>query len=128
MNKTAQKMKCNRHLLLVDHALLSDSSVLHHAFKRDEGAHSVCSMVSAIMTLAMLSSDVLHIEVAYSPHCADLDVKVFNVDTNYFGIYKPLFRRCVHLDQSTSLEYLKALEDELIELVGNAKDKLVGAV
>jgi hypothetical protein len=89
---------------------------------------AICNMVNAITTLALLNAKILHISVFYEPHCADLNIKVFKVDTNYFGIYKAIFRRCVHLDQSTSLQQLKTLEDDLIELVAEAMDKLMGAV
>jgi hypothetical protein len=89
---------------------------------------SVCHMVNAITTLAMLNAEVLHIEVFYEPHCADLNIKVHKADANYFGIYKAIFRRSVHLDQLTSLMQLKTLEDDLIELVAEAKDRLMGAV
>ncbi|WP_028863877.1 hypothetical protein [Psychromonas aquimarina] len=90
--------------------------------------HAVHSMVNSIMTLSMLNHEVLHINVAYAPHCADLEIKVFDADTDYFSAHKAMFSRCVHLDVANTLEQLKNLEDELIELVGQAKDKAMGAV
>ena len=89
---------------------------------------TVCNMVNAITTLALLNADFLHIQVFYEPHCADLNIKVFNADTNYFGMYKPIFNRCIHLDSPSTILQLKTLEDDLIEFVADAKDKLVGAV
>jgi len=88
----------------------------------------LCRMVNAISDLAILSSDVIHIETAYSAHAKDFQVKVFNADTNYFGIYKPIFDRAVYLDNSLAYEQLRDLEDKLIELIADAKDKAMGAV
>lgn len=89
---------------------------------------SLCSMVSDITDLAVLSVDVIHIEVTFSAHIKELQVKVFDVNTNYFGIYRQAFGRSVYLDAKTAPEQLLALEDKLIELVADAKDKAMGAV
>ncbi|MEI6896036.1 MAG: hypothetical protein V5786_00845 [Psychromonas sp.] len=80
-----------------------------------------CVMVNSIMILAMTNNDVLHINVIYQATCSTLYVNVFNVDGN---IYKPIFSRVTHLDVQSTIEDLKDLEDELIELIGNAKDNL----
>lgn len=88
----------------------------------------LCRMVNAIQELAILSSDVIHIETVYSAHAKDFQVKVFDANTNYFGMYKPKFRRAVCLDGSLAYELLRDLEDKLIELVSDAKDKAMGAV
>ena len=88
----------------------------------------LCRMVNAISDLAILSSDVIHIETAYSANTKDFQVKVFNADTNYFGMYKPIFDRAVYLDNSLAYEQLRDLEDKLIELIADAKDKAMGAV
>ena len=96
--------------------------------KNEAQEQSVCNMVNAIMTLALLSRDVIHIETKFSPCSNSLDIKVFPFNTNYFGIYKPLFNDSLYLDKSSSLGHLKALEDLLIDFVAEAKDKAIGAV
>lgn len=93
----------------------------------DENAHAIRCMVNSIMTLSMINSDVLHINVAYTPAAEELEVKVFASDTDYFQACKTKFSRSVYLDAVSTLEQLKALEDHLIDLVADAKDKAIGA-
>ena len=83
----------------------------------------LCKMVNAIGDLAILNSDVIHIETTYSAHAKDFQVKVFDANTNYFGMYKAKFSRAVYLDGTLAYEQLRDLEDKLIELVSDAKDK-----
>lgn len=89
---------------------------------------TICNAVNSIMTLALLNRKVLHIKVTYSPEVDGIRVDAFKANANYFGIYKPVLSCCVYLDQPPTLNQLQALEDDLIELIGSAKDKLMGAV
>ena len=89
---------------------------------------SICNAVNSITNLALLNRNVLHINVTYSPEVDGIQVKAFKANANYFGIYKPVFSRCVYLDQPPTLNQLQTLEDDLIELIGSAKDRLMGAV
>lgn len=89
---------------------------------------SLARAVSAIVELAMLSKSILDINVEYSPEDAMLSVKAFPVNTNYFGLYKNIFNRGVYIDQPSSRLQVQTLEDDLIELIANAKDKAMGAL
>jgi len=109
----------------------SDQSV-RHGFNCVPTVHrkddrKICDSVTAITTLAIVSADDIHIEVTFSAHIKELQVKVFDVNTNYFDIYRQAFGRSVYLDAKTAPEQLSALEDKLIELIADAKDKAMGA-
>lgn len=86
----------------------------------------ISDQVNSIMELAMLNRDVLHINVAFSPEIAALAVKVFAANSNYFGLYKTLFSDMTYLDHPKAFEHLQILEDLLIDMVAEAKDKLMG--
>lgn len=96
-NTNSKTLTDNHHSLLIglDLASSPDESVfmrVNHSVFTDQVQPSdieqmaICSMVCAINTLAMLNSDVLHISVAYAPHCADLEVKAFHANTNYSAV------------------------------------------
>ena len=140
MRKVNSKIEDHAHVIDVDIASGNDESIVRNLnvasfFTKKSRAIldknedvTVCNMVNAIITLALLNAELLHVQIFYEPHCADLNIKVFNADTNYFGVYKPILNRCVHLDQPSNLLQLTTLEGDLIELVADAKDKLAGAV
>ncbi|MFT6986906.1 MAG: hypothetical protein ACJAT7_002756 [Psychromonas sp.] len=142
MNNLALTTPCKstRGLLLigVDMAPGKDESIVrnlnkarHFADKaqriltKNEDAHSVCNMVNAIMSLAVLNSELLHIHTRYSPHVKTLDVRVQPADTDYENP-AVVFKEHIYLDKPKSLEQLKNLEDLLIELVADAKDLAMG--
>ena len=91
-----------------------------------DSGRAICSMVSAITELAMVSRDVLHIEVKFSAHINELEVKAFDAKTDYMASHHRLFGRSVYLDSANALDALKQLEDELIDLIADAKDKAMG--
>lgn len=96
--------------------------------KRDDGNdHAIHSMVNSIMTLAMINSDLLHIHITYSAHTKSISARVLGADTNYNNPHV-IFSDQLRMNKPHSLEQLKALEDLLIELVADAKDKAMGAV
>ncbi|WP_434357363.1 hypothetical protein NF212_16070 [Parasalinivibrio latis] len=77
----------------------------------------------SIMALAMESADVLNIHVSYSPHVAGISVAVYPTNTDYIaGEMNRLFNVYWH-ECSDTLDDLKAIEDKLIELVAEARDK-----
>lgn len=90
--------------------------------------HEICQAVSAITTLAILSSDVLHIETEYTASIKGFAVKVFDAGTDYMLSHPRKFGRSIYLDSADALLKLNQLEDLLIELVGAAKDKSTGAI
>ena len=90
--------------------------------------HAICHAVNAITTLSILNAAVIHIEVEYLPWLNDLSVKVFDADTDYMQSHPRKFGCSVQLNKTDALSKLNQLEDRLIELVGTAKDKLMGAV
>jgi len=103
----------------------------------DENAKiDIFNAVCSITTYAMLSVDVLLIDVSYHPIGNYLYVYVSQVDRNFKDKEQgATFTKLIYLNESDALpnekdvlQQLKAIEDELIELVGLAKDRLMGAV
>ncbi len=94
---------------------------------KSEGDY-ICNAASAIMTLALLNREILHINVGYSPEVNGMQVKVFNANSNYFGKYDSIFSRSVYLDQPSTHLQLQTLEDDLIDLIASEKDRIMGAV
>jgi hypothetical protein len=94
------------------------------------GDISVCNMVSAITTLAILNASFLHIHVSYHAHVNTLEIRANPASRDYSLLdkYKLVKKWQVRLTKTDALTKLKALEDELIEFVGDAKDCLAGAV
>ena len=113
-----------------DFASGADTTVYHeHKLQnihKENADASICCRVAAITALAMLNASILHIKVTYSSESNALEVSVYSTDC--FSLISAIFRRNVYLDQPTSREHLLTLEDDLIELVADAKDGLVGAV
>ena len=89
---------------------------------------AISNAVSAITTLSLLNANIIHIEFEYIPWLNDFTVKVFDGATNYMQGNPKKFGRGICLDKPDALEKLHALEDELIDLVAEAKDKAMGAV
>ena len=81
----------------------------------------IYQQVNSIMTLAMLSSDVLHIDVAYEANIKEISVKVFDKNTDYLHAHRRKFGLGIYLAQLTTVNTLLALEDKLIELVAEAR-------
>lgn len=115
--RVTRNLKKAKHFTEKANSLLSKSEDL-----------SLANAVSAVVELAILSKSILDINVEYSPEVAMFSVKAFPVNTNYFGLYKTIFNRAVYLDQPSSRLQIQTLEDDLIELIANAKDKAMGAV
>lgn len=94
--------------------------------RKDDRA--ICDSVTAITTLAIVSADVLHINIDYSPQLKELKVRVFDVDTHSYHKLVKKFAKSIYLESKNAREQLNVLEDKLIELVADAKDKAMGAV
>lgn len=84
---------------------------------------AISNAVSAITTLALLHTNIIHIEFEYCAWLKSFSVKVFDVDTDYMRAHPRKFGCGVQLDQANSLDYLHDLEDKLISLIADAKDK-----
>ena len=95
---------------------------------KTERDKSIAEQICSITTLAVLNASVLHIDVEYIPWLSSFTVKVFDINTNYMEVRPPYFRRTVPLERPDAVNRLKDLEDLLIDKVGEAKDKLMGAV
>lgn len=113
-------------LLGVDMATGIDQKVVRNIvdtgeriLNKNKNDNSVCNQVNSIMTLALLSSDVLHIHTQYSAHVKALDVRVQVADTDYKNP-NVVFKQQIYLDKAKSSEQLKELEDLLILLVADA--------
>ena len=88
----------------------------------------IAEQICSITTLAVLNASVLHIDIEYTPWLSSFSVKVFEVTTDYMKAHPNHFRRTVLLERPDAINRLKDLEDLLIDKVGEAKDKLMGAV
>jgi hypothetical protein len=85
--------------------------------------------VSAITELAILSKNAMHIGVDYSPINHAFYVTARQTDHNYKDIESSVdLREFVYLSEEDALQQLQTVEDKLIELVGLAKDKAMGAL
>ena len=104
-----------------------DSTAVMTVLNRDQDK-SIAEQICSITTLAVLNASVLHIDVEYIPWLSSFTVKVFDINTNYLEVRPPYFRRTVPLERPDAINRLKDLEDLLIGKVGEAKDKLMGAV
>jgi len=131
MERSIQNLQLN--MSKFDSAKKGSDQSVHQVFNRvptvqrkDERA--ICDSVTAISTLSILSRDVLHINVDYSPQLNELKVRVFDVDTNYYHKLVRKFAKSIFLESKSAREQLNVLEDKLIELVADAKDKAMGAV
>lgn len=100
-------------------------SLMANKGERDKAiAEQICS----ITTLAVLNASVLHIDIEYIPWLSSFSIKVFETSTDYMKAHPAHFRRTVLLERPDAVNRLKDLEDLLIDKVGEAKDKLMGAV
>ncbi len=90
--------------------------------------YDICKAIGAINTLAFLNASVLHIETEFLPFIQTFSVKVFDANTDYMKSHPRKFGHSVQLEKPYELDKLKALEDLLIEMIADAKDKIMGAV
>ena len=100
-------------------------TTLRNPAASDERA--LCSMVTAITELAIVSREVLHIFADYSVHTHTFRVDVFPAGTDYNCARRPAFGASIRMGEKDALDRLKHLEDSLIDLVAAAKDDAMGA-
>ncbi|MGF1704142.1 hypothetical protein L4D09_28040 [Photobacterium makurazakiensis] len=87
-------------------------------------------VVMQIMQLAMMNKDVIHIFVDYQVHVDSLTVRVLDAETDYEANQDYIHRVDISLtrnryeNDATPLTQLLELEDKLLELIAEAKDKL----
>lgn len=115
------------HLLQQAEALAKDCTAFAESLKQKRDCQDV---VLQIIQLAMMNKDVIHIHADYEAHVDLLSVRVLDVETDYDGIQSYIHRVDISLtrnryeDDATPLTQLLELEDKLLELIAEAKDKL----
>ena len=83
---------------------------------------SICNEISAIAVLAILSSNVIHIEVVFNAYINEFEVKVFDVSSVYLTSRRRRFGFNVYLENKGAFEQLKALKEKLIDFITEAKE------
>lgn len=78
--------------------------------------------VNSVLMLAMLNNDLLHIDIKYLAYINEIEVKVFNKNTDYSMAHKRKFSCGVYLDNPNALNILKSLEIKLIDLINKKSD------
>lgn len=81
------------------------------------------SAVNSLLILAIVNKDILHIDVTYHAYINEIEVKVFNQQTNYLIAHKRSFSCGVYLDSPNALNTLVHLQNKLIKLISDAKKK-----
>jgi hypothetical protein len=115
------------HLLQQAEALAKDCTAFAESLKQKRDCQDV---VLQIIQLAMMNKEVIHIFVHYEAHVDLLTVRVRDVETDYDGMQSCIHRVDISLtrnryeDDATPLTQLLELEDKLLELIAEAKDKL----
>lgn len=115
------------HLLQQAEALAKDCTAFAKSLKQKRDCQDV---VLQIIQLAMMNKDVIHIHAHYEAHVDLLSVRALDVETDYDGIQSNIHRVDISLtrnryeDDATPLTQLLELEDKLLELIAEAKDKL----
>ncbi|MGF1761025.1 hypothetical protein L4D76_24495 [Photobacterium sagamiensis] len=86
-------------------------------------------VVLQIMQLAMMNKDVIEINVRYQCNVDYVDVRVYLAGTEYGREQSPIYKSNVYLDRNSfeddtpPLTQLLRIEDKLLELIAEAKDK-----
>ncbi|KDM89718.1 hypothetical protein [Photobacterium galatheae] len=86
-------------------------------------------VVLEILRLAMLNREVIHIFPSYYPHVNDFDITVLPKTESYASASQhKLYENSVKLvdcngKSDSALKALLAIEDKLLELIAEAKDK-----
>ncbi|WP_330959043.1 hypothetical protein [Photobacterium sp. 53610] len=100
--------------------LAMDSEKLAEAIRN----RSVQDVALGILQLAMECRDVLHVFVWYVAHVRSLDIQVYSKDTIYVeGMGKVRLLEETFNFKRDDIKDLLAIEDKLIELVAEARDK-----
>ncbi|MDX1300921.1 hypothetical protein [Photobacterium sp.] len=115
------------HLLQQAEALAKYSRALANSLIQERDCHDV---MLGIMQLAMVNKDVIHIHVRFFAHINDIYVSVNPVNNSYkisetINVYAEIISLNPehYNDDSSPLTRLLELEDKLLELIAEAKDK-----
>lgn len=115
------------HLLQQAEALAKDCTAFAESLKQQRDCQDV---VLQIMQLAMMNKDVIHIHVDYHAHVDVLGVCVQEAETDYQIQQGFIHKQRIHQlmnrveGDTPPLTQLLELEDKLLELIAEAKDKL----
>lgn len=115
------------HLLQQAEALAKDCTAFAESLKQKRDCQDV---VLQIIQLAMMNKDVIHIHADYHPHVDVLYVCVQDAKTDYKNQQESIHTKRIDLlmncadGDTPPLSQLLELEDKLLELIAEAKDKL----
>lgn len=86
----------------------------------DEMKDVYCA-INSILILAVTNNDRVHIDIKYSAYINEIEIKVFNRNTNYSRAHKRKFSHVIYLDNPSALKTLRSVKDELIGLIKRIK-------
>ena len=88
-----------------------------------ENTLRVSQQVDCLMLLAMTNREKLHIAISFKPHVNWVDCRVVHPSRNYENPEEEgnclLFTEFVRLGEHDALDQLLALEDKIVELLGD---------
>lgn len=107
------------------------SLAVHVKSEEDVSNRNCHDVILGIMELAMVNRDVIQIHAGWNPSCCSFDLNVYPLDQVWReGVgTRRLLCTAVYIDRNryeddaTPLQQLLALEDKLLELIADAKDK-----
>ncbi|WEM43494.1 hypothetical protein PTW35_06800 [Photobacterium sp. DA100] len=118
-------------LALQAEKLAKDCTAFAEQMSQERGCLDV---INEITSLALSNIKLIHIHVGFHAHTEEFDVQVNSVDNRYeVGESIHLYRESLYLDRNrfeddaTPLQQLLEIEDKLLELIAEAKDKLEAA-
>lgn len=82
---------------------------------------AIIDQVCSLVTLSMLNKDKLHITVKFTPHVNWVECRVVHLAREYMNCKDDsceLLHKYIRLVEDDALEQLLALEDEIIDLLG----------
>lgn len=107
------------------------SPAVHVKSAEDVSNRNCHDVILGIVELAMVNRDVIQIHAGWNPSCCRFGLDVYPLDQVWLeGVeIVSLFRAVVYIDRNrceddaTPLQQLLEIEDKLLELIADAKDK-----
>lgn len=107
------------------------SPAVHVKSAEDVSNRNCHDVILGIVELAMVNRDVIQVHAGWNPSCCSFDLNVYPLDQVWReGVgTRRLLCTAVYIDRNrceddaTPLQQLLALEDKLLELIAEAKDK-----
>lgn len=103
---------------------ISTTTLKELLMQSDENMKAINEAVNSVLTLAMLNNNRLHIDIKYVAYINEIEVKIFNRNTDYSTGHKRNFSCSVYLDNPNALNTLKSLESKLINLINKTKARV----